>query len=81
MKLIKAALSAIILASLSACETVPTVAPLILPPIPIYPLISESELDCMSPEAYTRLVRRAVLAESHIETIHAAVNAYNKAAQ
>ena len=53
----------------SSCATTATVAVLPIPERPVLPSIPESELTCISDDAYRALVLRDKLWSGHVETL------------
>jgi hypothetical protein len=60
----------------SAVEYVPVA--LTLPPSPILPAVKSAELQCLSDDAYTRLVQRERLQSGHIEVLEAIIMSTQK---
>lgn len=67
--------AAVLLASLAlaACTTLPTSARLPLPARPALPPVFAHELECLTPDAYTRLVKREQLLRNYTETLEGVI--------
>jgi len=66
----------IIMGCASSVEYVPV--SLTLPPSPILPKIKNTELQCLSDEAYTLLVQRDRLQSGHIQVLEAIIMSTQK---
>lgn len=69
---VKAALAAFLVFGLGGCTTVRYApAPVVCPPMPLLPLVMESELQALTDDAYRRLVERELRLREYIGQIKA----------
>ena len=69
-------LTAIILSSACSCKSVAT--KVLIPPKPDYPNISASELLCLDPEAYTKLVINDVTCKADNKKLRRLIDTHNQ---
>jgi len=72
MLLRKLSLATVLTLSLSACATKEIIvppAPLPIPSAPVYPTINAVDLQCLTDEAYTKLVERDSLRKAYIDEL------------
>ena len=65
----------------SGCETQPVIvqpAPLPIPTRPIFPSITPAQLQCLSDEAYTDLIKRDRMRKAYEETLEAIIKSTHK---
>lgn len=80
MKLKSATLLLILLSattSIASCASTPTTTVLQVPSRPALPVITGEELQCLSVEAYLKLVIRDKLLHSHVETLEQVIRSTN----